>query len=326
MKHVSLLVPKGDASLSNLEATHKMFNMANQTLQKMGQGPLFNVQLVSMDDEVQKCYGIFTIQPDATIDSITKTDLIMIPAVHGDSKKVMEDNQRFIPWINKHYQNGAEVASFCIGAFLLAATGLLDGKNCATHWLSADDFRKMYPQVNLLDDKILTDENGIYTSGGAYSSLNLNLYLIEKYAGRDLAVLSSKIFELDMGRVTQSPFIIFKGQKAHEDKEILDVQLYIEKNYEKKLSVDELCENMAVSRRTFERRFKGATSNTVIEYIQRVRVEAAKKALENQLVGVNEVMYSVGYNDPKAFRTVFKKITGLTPNDYQHKFVGNMVA
>lgn len=326
MKHVSLLVPKGDASLSNLEATHKMFNMANQTLQKMGQEPLFNVQLVSMDDEVQKCYGIFTIQPDATIDSITKTDLIMIPAVHGDSKKVMEDNQRFIPWINKHYQNGAEVASFCIGAFLLAATGLLDGKNCATHWLSADDFRKMYPQVNLLDDKILTDENGIYTSGGAYSSLNLNLYLIEKYAGRDLAVLSSKIFELDMGRVTQSPFIIFKGQKAHEDIEILDVQLYIEKNYEKKLSVDELCENMAVSRRTFERRFKGATSNTVIEYIQRVRVEAAKKALENQLVGVNEVMYSVGYNDPKAFRTVFKKITGLTPNDYQHKFVGNMVA
>ena len=170
------------------------------------------------------------------------------------------------------------------------------------------------------------DENGIYTSGGAYSSLNLNLYLIEKYAGRELAVLSSKIFELDISRASQSPFIMFKGQKSHEDKEILDVQMYIEKNYDKKLLVDELCENIAVSRRTFERRFKGATSNTVIEYIQRVRIEAAKKALEGQQAGVNEVMYAVGYNDPKAFRTVFKKITGLTPLDYQQKFMGNMVA
>ena len=303
-----------------------MFTMANQTLEKMGHAPLFKVQLVAMDNEIQKCYGIFSVQPDATIEEITKTDLIMIPAVHGDSKKVMRDNARFIPWINKHYQDGAEVASFCIGAFLLAATGLLDGKSCATHWLSADDFKKMYPQVNLLDDKILTDENGIYTSGGAYSSLNLNLYLIEKYAGRELAVLSSKIFELDISRASQSPFIMFKGQKSHEDKEILDVQMYIEKNYDKKLLVDELCENIAVSRRTFERRFKGATSNTVIEYIQRVRIEAAKKALEGQQAGVNEVMYAVGYNDPKAFRTVFKKITGLTPLDYQQKFMGNMVA
>ena len=326
MIHISVLVPQGDCSLSNLEATHKMFNMANENLVRIGHQPLFKVQLVATQNDTRKSYGIFSIQPDTTIYNVKNTNLIMIPAIHGNYKETVKLNKEFIPWIKAQYKNGAEVASFCIGAFLLASTGLLDGKNCATHWLAADDFRNMFPKVNLLDNKIITDENGIYTSGGAYSSLNLNLYLIEKYAGRELAVLSSKIFELDIGRDTQSPFIIFKAQKSHDDKEILSTQLFIEKNYDKKLSVEQLSENLSVSRRTFERRFKGATSNTVIEYIQRVRIEAAKKALENHITNINDVMYDVGYNDPKAFRTVFKKITGITPLAYQQKFVGSIAS
>lgn len=320
MKHISILVPDGDSSLSNLEATYKMFNMANETFLKMGKAPIFKTCLVGAHKKASLSNGIFSIQPNATIEEIEKTDLIIIPAIHGDFKKVVEKNSVFIPWLQDQYQKGAEIASLCIGAFLLASTGLLNGRDCATHWLAATEFREMFPDVNLTDDKIITDENGLYTSGGAYSSLNLNLYLVEKFAGREMAVLSSKIFEIDISRSSQSPFIIFQGQKSHHDNGILESQEFIEENYTQKITVEQLSDRIAVSRRTFERRFKKATSNTVIEYLQRVKVEVAKKELEEGRMTINEVMYKVGYTDPKAFRDVFKKFTDMTPTEYLNRY------
>lgn len=320
MKHISIIVPEGDTSLSNLEATYKMFTMANSHLERAGQSPLFEVHLVGQTKDSQVSNGIFSIKPDATIDQVKQTDLIIIPAIHGDIKTILNQNGAFIPWMVRQHRQGAEVASLCIGAFLLAGTGLLDGRNCATHWLMTKEFREMYPEVNLVDDKIITDEGGIYTSGGAYSSLNLNLYLIEKFVGREMAVLSSKIFEIDINRHSQSPFIIFRGQKDHDDGDVKQAQEFIEANFTGKLTVDGLCERLGVGRRTFERRFKKATSNTVVEYIQRVRIEAAKKLLEADRAGINEVMYEVGYNDIKAFRELFKKLAGMSPLDYRNRY------
>jgi transcriptional regulator GlxA family with amidase domain len=320
MKHVSILIPEGDTSLSNLEATYKMFTMANAQLEQSGSHPLFKVVLVGMSSDSQISNGLFSVRPHASIDAVERTDLIVIPAIHGNYAKVVEANADFIPWIVRQYKQGAEVASLCIGAFLLASTGLLEGRHCATHWLAAKEFREMFPQVDLVDDKIITDEHGIYTSGGAYSSLNLNLYLIEKYVGREMAVLHSKIFEIDIDRETQSPFIIFRGQKDHDDREVRMAQDILEKDYAERLSVDELCRRLTLGRRTFERRFKKATGNTIVEYLQRVRVEAAKKALEKGRKTVSEVMYEVGYSDPTAFRDVFRNYVGLTPLEYRMKF------
>jgi transcriptional regulator GlxA family with amidase domain len=229
-------------------------------------------------------------------------------------------NKAFMPWIIDQYKGGAEVASFCIGAFFLAATGLLKGKKCATHWSTANDFRAMYPDINLVDDKIMTEEDGLYTSGGAYAFLNLIAYLIEKYAGRELAIMVAKAFMIDIDRYSQSPFIIFSGQKAHDDEPIKKAQELIEANFQDKMTVDELAAQLCIGRRNLERRFKKATANTVVEYMQRVKIEAAKKNLETGRKNVNEVMYDVGYSDTKAFRTVFKKITGLSPIEYRNKY------
>ena len=320
MKHISVLIPKGEISLSNIEATHKMFTKVNEALERVGKAPIFKVQLIGLSEETRVSNGLFTVKPELTINNNVKTDLIIIPAVHGDMDKVVENNKDFAPWIIKQYKNGAEVVSLCIGAFILASTGLLKGKSCTTHWLAAEEFKKMYPDVNLLAYKIITDEGGIYTSGGAYSSLNLILYLVEKYAGRHMAILSSKIFEIEIDRDSQSPFIIFKGQKEHEDEVIKRAQLFIENNYSERITVDELASMFAISRRHLERRFKQATSNTVVEYMQRVRIEAAKINLESSRENVNEVMYKTGYTDPKAFRTIFKKITGLSPIEYKTKY------
>jgi len=209
MKHVSILIPRGHTSLVNIEGTHQILNEVNSLRVERGNTPLFKIQLVGLARETDQPSGLFTVRPDVLLKEVTKTDLIFIPALHGDQKKAVELNLEFIPWIIRQYDAGAEIASFCIGSFFLAATGLLNGKQCTTHWRFVNEFRNMFPEAHVVDDKIITEENGLYTSGGAYSYLNLIIYLIEKYAGRDIAFLISKAFMIDIDKVSQSPFIIF---------------------------------------------------------------------------------------------------------------------
>ncbi len=318
MKHITIIVTKG-AILGNIEGPRQVFEEVNEFFESIGQPSMFRVQLAGLSNESQLNNGLYTILTDP-ISEIEKTDLIIIPAMYGSLQKAVEINKEFIPWIIKLHNAGAEVASLCLGAFLLASTGLLNGKKCATHWIAANEFRKMFPDVELVEDKIMTDENGIYSSGGAYSSLNLILYLVEKFAGRQTAVFCSKAFQIDIQRDSQSPFMIFKGQKEHADEPVKKAQEYIENNFRNKITVEQLAETLALSRRNLERRFKKATCNTITEYIQRVKIEAAKMSLESSRENINEVMYNVGYQDPKAFRVTFKRITGLSPIQYKKKY------
>ena len=319
MRHVSILVPN-EAVLASIEDPRYMFTAANEFLESMGKKPVFTVQLVGLTKEVKLHNGSFTVHVDAVISDLKRTDLVFIPALIGDMKSGLEKNKDFIPWIIRQYNQGAEVASLCIGAFLLASTGLLNGKKCSTHWRSANEFRNMFPEVELVDDRIITEEQGLYSSGGANSYWNLLLYLLEKYTDREIAIIASKVFAVEIDRKSQSPFIMFNGQKGHEDDSVRQAQEFIEKNVSEKITVEELATRFAVGKRNFERRFKKATNNTPVEYIQRVKVEAAKKGLETSRKNVNEVMYEVGYSDTKAFRTVFKKITGLSPADYRSRY------
>lgn len=320
MKHISIIIPQGHASLVNIEGTHQILSTVNDLLLERGKAPLFDVQLVGVSRETKLLPGLYTVKPDRLINEVKKTDMIIIPAVHGNPETFITDNYEFIPWIIQQYKAGCEVVSLCIGAFFLASTGLLDGKQCATHWMFASEFRRMFPLVNLVDDKIMTEEQGIYTSGGAYSYTNLLLYLVEKYAGREIAIFTSKTFMIDIDRDSQSPFIMFRGQRTHEDDLVKKAQDYIEQNFQERITVNELADMLALGRRSLERRFKKATCNTVTEYIQRVKIEAAKKSFETSRKNINEVMYDVGYTDTKAFRTVFKKITNLSPVEYKNKY------
>ena len=320
MKHISVLIPSGHTSLVNIEGAHQIFSFVNKILDDLGKAPLVNVQLVGLSKHTSQRNGTYTINPDVLIDDIKKTDLIIIPAIHGNPADVAEQNKDFLSWIIRQYKSGSEVASFCIGSFFLAQTGLLNGKPATTHCSFANDFRMMFPEIKVLDDRIMTEESGIYTSGGAYSYLNLILYLIEKHVGREVAIIIAKSFMIDIDKKSQSPFMMFKGQKAHDDNAIKKAQDFIEANYQDKITVDQLATMFALSRRNFERRFKKATANTILEYIHRVKIEAAKQSLESSRENVNEVMHNVGYSDPKAFRVTFKKITGLSPIEYRNKY------
>lgn len=319
MKHISILALH-QVNMVGLENARQGLSEVNAYCVNQGKPPMFKVEIVGHQSSIRAQGGLYTIHPDRLIEEVTHTDIIIIPPVAPAIGEAIKNNRVYAPWIVQNYMRGAQVMSLCMGAFILADTGLLANRSCVTHWRAADNFRTMYPEVNLVSDKLLTDEDRIYTGAGAFSSVNLVLYLIEKLAGREAAVYCSKVFQVDVNRDSQSPFIIFEGQKSHEDEDIIKTQEYIEENYRESITVAELCEEFGIGRRTLERRFKKATANTLIEYIQRIRAEAAKKQLEAGFKTINEIMYDVGYNDPKAFRAVFKKITGMTPADYKERF------
>ena len=325
MKHISILVPE-TAVIEAVADPRYLFTVINQFMAASGRSPLFHVQLVGVSHEIKLSGALYSVHTDLLLDEVEHTDLIIVPALSGDLRSAVEINKPIVPWILHHHRKGAEVASLCLGAFLLASTGLLKDKKCSTHWGFANEFREMFPEVELVDGSIITEENGVYSSGGANSYWNLLLYLVEKYADRDTAILAAKYFAVDIDRESQSAFMIFKGQKEHEDEEIKNAQDFIENNYTEKISVDQLADRASVGRRSFERRFKKATNNTVVEYIQRVKIEAAKRNFESSRKNINEVMFDVGYTDTKAFRTVFKKITGLTPVEYRNKYNKQVMA
>lgn len=317
---MTIIVPDGENNLSSIVGPYKIFTRANAYRKENGQKEVFTIQLAGLSKKVEFYEGLFTVKPHTHISAITKTDLVIIPSLNHNFQKTLKTNKTLSDWVSQQYKAGAEVASICTGAFLLASSGLLDGKSCSTHWTAAESFRNMFPKVKLQPDKLITDENGIYTNGGAYSFLNLVLYLVEKYYDRQTAIFCAKVFQIEMDRQSQSAFTMFTGQKLHGDDMVKKAQMYIESNLQEKISVEHLSAKFSVGRRNFDRRFIKATGNTPVEYAQRVKIESAKKELENSRKTINEVMYEVGYADVKAFREVFKKVTGVSPVEYKAKY------
>ena len=319
MKTISILVPESSV-IQAIADPQYLFSAINQFLAVKGKKPLFKVQLVGAKKEIKLNDGLFSVHPEVLIKESKKADLIIIPALFGDMKSAIAKNKNLIPWIKEQHAHGAEIASLCVGAFLLASTGLLNGKKCSTHWGFQNEFRELFPEVELMDGNIITEENRIYSSGGANSYWNLLLHLLEKYSDRETAILAAKYFAVDIDRDSQTAFAMFQGQKNHADAEVKKAQDFIEKNFRDKILVADLSNKVSLGRRSFERRFKQATNNTVLEYILRIKIEAAKRSFESSRKNINEVMFDVGYTDIKGFRTIFKKITGLTPVEYRNKY------
>jgi transcriptional regulator GlxA family with amidase domain len=326
MKHLTILVPDtqtANSTIACIVGAYQIFTGANAFWEQKGKRPLFKIETAGVAEESAFINGLLTIKPQIDIASLKKTDLILIPSLNPEFKKPVKGNLLLIDWLREQYKNGAEVASMCTGAYMLASSGLLDKKSCSIHWSAADNFRSLFPDVHLKTEKLITDEQGIYTNGGGYSFLNLLLYLVEKYYDRETAIYCSKIFQVEIDRQTQSAFTIFTGQKSHGDEIVKQAQQYLEDNFQEKISVEDLSREFAVGRRNFDRRFIKATGNTPVEYLQRVKVESAKKAFETTRKTINEVMYEVGYADMKAFREVFRKLTGMSPLDYKNRYNKN---
>ncbi|PKP11677.1 MAG: AraC family transcriptional regulator [Bacteroidetes bacterium HGW-Bacteroidetes-4] len=319
MKKIAILVPEHSV-IQAIADPQYCFSAVNNYRMQNGLEPLFELTLVGLKPRIKLNQGNYLVQPDQLMSPFVTYDLIIIPALFGDLQVALDANKKFIPWLIKQYAKGAELASLCLGAFLLASTGLVNGMKCSTHWSFANKFRNKFPDVIMQEGQIVTDEHGIYTSGGAHSYWNLLLHLVEKFTDRETAIYISKYFAIEINRNRQSVFALFTGQKDHHDEVVKQAQHYIEQNTEKRITVEMLAEKLAVGRRSFERRFKKATNNSVLEYIQRVKIETAKRQFESSVKTISEVMFEVGYNDSKAFRNTFKKVTGLTPAAYRNRY------
>lgn len=324
MKHLSILVPDEQTNMSTIACivgAYQVFNEANNYLARKHGKAIFKIELVGATKTDFLNNNFLSIKHQVVINEIDKTNLIIIPATLIRSYEMASTNNRLlIDWVNKQYKLGAEVASMCAGSFMLASSGILSGKTCSTHWALAEKFTELYPDVNLQTDKLITDENGIYTNGGAYSFLHLLMYLVEKFYDRQTAIHCAKYFQIDLDRNLQAEFSIFNGHKNHNDEAVLIAQIFLEENYQDKISIEKLASDLSIGRRNFDRRFIKATGLTPIDYLQRVKTEAAKKLFETTRKTVSEIMYEVGYNDAKAFREVFCRVTGLSPLDYKMKY------
>lgn len=309
-----------NASLASMADSYTLFSKMNEFLKEDGKTELFRIQLAGLSREAIHHNDLFAVFPQVDISGIHKTDLVIIPSLTGDMMTATHMNREFGGWIAKQYQKGASIAGLSTGAFLLAFSGLLKNKQCTTHWSYSNEFRYFYPLTTLVEDKIITDQHGLYTSGGSTAYWNLLLHLAEKLTDRSIAIRIAKYLVIDLNKSLQSPFIVFQGLKDHSDQMVLEIQEYLEQHYEEKFNVDELAARGNCSRRTFERRFSKATRHTLTEYIQKVKMEAAKKQLESSPLSVNEIMLNTGYADIHSFRKVFRKVTGMTPADYRKKY------
>lgn len=324
MKHLSILVPDEQTNMSTIACivgAYQIFSEANNYLLRKNKNAVFKIELVGATKSDFLDNPLLTIKHQVAINEIDKTQLIIIPAsLIRSYETASKNNKLLIDWVAKQYKQGAEIASMCAGSFMLASSGVLAGKTCSTHWALSEKFRELFPDVNLQTDQLITDENGVYTNGGAYSFLHLLMYLVEKLYDREIAIHCAKYFQIDLDRNLQAEFSIFNGHKKHNDADILKAQNILEEHYQDKISIEKLSSGLKMGRRNFDRRFIKATGFTPLDYLQRVKMEAAKKMFETTRKTVNEIMYEVGYNDAKAFRDVFSRVTGLSPIDYKSKY------
>ena len=320
MVHVSILALRNAVPASITDSVD-VFEWVNDFYVQQEKDFPFQIELLGFTKEVKLNAGKYTICTDRIFSEVIKTDLIIIPSLTGHAGSATYINKDCVVWLADRYKSGSEIAALSTGSFLLAFAGILNGKQCTTHWAYANEFKYHYPGVKLVDQKLITDQDGLYSSGGSNAYWNLLMHLVEKYTDRETAIRAAKYFVIDLDKNNQSAFIVFQGLKDHEDDIILKAQQYIEENHLEKLTVEQISDHFFITRRTFERRFKKATRHTVAEYVQRVKIEATKKRLEIGRKTINEIMYKVGYSDIQGFRELFKRFTGVTPNEYRNKYV-----
>src|SRR5260221_839846 len=306
-------------AIGPIEILTKTCGLWRQLNEGKSRSPLFDVLVVSENRKPMTFANGITLRPTATLDEV-KPDLIVVQSIDEELDSALERNEPYVKWVKEWFQRGAHVSSLCTGAFVLGASGILNGKRATTHWFFANEFRRRFPLVDLQERHMLIDAGDIGTCGGASSFLTLMIYLVEKYFGHELAVHASKIFLIDMERPSQLPFKIHSFSVTHRDSSIARSQAFIAEHFHEELMIDDVARRAGMSVRNFSRRFKAATGEAFSGYFQQLRIEKAKRLLETTDSSSSEIMYQVGYNDDRSFRRLFKEHTGLAPKHYRNKF------
>jgi transcriptional regulator GlxA family with amidase domain len=266
-----------------------------------------------------------TITAQRSVDDVDRTDVVIVPSMALDEEAPWVPGRypALVAWIRAMHEGGATVCAACSGGMLTAETGLLDGQEATTHWVTEAYFRERHPEVVLrLDEALVVSGEGgrLVTSGAATAWHDLAMYLVARHVGPATAQALARFHLIQWHRAGQGAFQVFDPRTDHGDAVVLAAQRWIADNYAVASPVAEMVRRSGLSERTFKRRFRAATGETTIAYVQRIRVERAKRALETGGTPIEEISWAVGYEDAASFRRLFKRVTGLTPGDYRRRF------
>ena len=277
----------------------------------------FKPRIVSMGSNVVAGSAGFTI-PATPIDQSQRPDLVIVPPIVTPVPETIAQSGELVAWLRS--LRGTIVASVCGGAFFLAEAGLLAGRRATTNPALAGLFRGSYPDVSLEPEERLIDTGDVLTAGSTTAFLDLGVYLVDRFVGREVAVLTAKALCIDANRRSQLPYCLYIAPKNHGDEAVLSVQQWLEQGYKQKTGLDALAKRARMSERSLSRRFVGATGLTPVEYLHRVRIEAAKHLLETSMQSVAEITDAVGYQDARSFSRLFRKLTDVGPCEYRDRF------
>jgi len=303
-------------------AAGRLWNVLHDLPQQIG----FTVRSVTIDGKaVRSPYGLM-LQPEGSIDDVTRTDIVIVPTSGLDLDLKLVEHSVLLPWLRRHHEAGAYVVGVCMGAAYLAAAGLLDGRRATTHWAVADDIARRFPAARWQPELFVTEDNRVLCSGGVGSAIDISLYLVEKFCGHEVALQTAKALLLPMPRLHQSGYAVLPVSKAHDDPRIREAEDHLQRNFREDISTHALADRACMTERTFARRFKAATGKMPAAYLQAVRIAAAKVLLENGSQPIQSIADSVGYCDLAFFRELFKRATGMTPGQYRATFAPIHVA
>jgi transcriptional regulator GlxA family with amidase domain len=282
--------------------------------------PRFRVRSASIGGRAVRPDAPYTIRPDLALEDVGATDLVFVPSAGLGLDELLARNAPVIAFLRRVHARGARIASVCSGVALPAAAGLLDGRRATTHWGLVDAYRERFPRVDWRPGELVTEADGVYCGGGVHAALDLALYLVEKLCGRAVAVQCAKSLLIDMPRNCQAGFAVLPPGAGHADAAIDRAEEWIHRHCREEFRFEALARELGMSPRNFIRRFKAATGLAPVDYLQRLRVRAAQRLLEEDHAAVQEVSRTVGYEDAAFFRSVFKRHTGLTPDAYRRRF------
>jgi transcriptional regulator GlxA family with amidase domain len=282
--------------------------------------PRFRVRVASLDGKpVTSLCGVGLI-PTCGIADIARTDIVILPASGWDLVELIAANGALSGWLRKCHAHGAYVAGICSGVAFLADCGLLDGRQATTHWALADTLRQRYPKVLWREEQFVTEDSRVLCSGGVYASIDLSLYLVEKFCGHVVALQCAKSLLVSMPRGRQSGYSVVPLSPPHSDEKIRRAEAYLQEHFARDVSIETLAELVAMGPRNFIRRFKAATGRLPGAYLQMLRIAAAKDLLEHGATSIQALSSSIGYDDIAFFRALFKRHTGMTPAEYRKRF------
>lgn len=318
MKHVTILAIENGLA-SSITIPLEMIRAADVIKRiRNPHSPAQSLLIASHDGAALTMTGGIRIQPDVSIATIERSDLVFVPALWGNPNAIVRRYPDISVWLKSQYERGATICSIGTGSYFLAQAGILDRRSATTHWYYFDDFQSRYPHVKLQRKRFITHADRLYCTGSVNAVRDVTLHLVERLYTPAVADEVAHHFTHELKRSYESMLLASEEKNTHHDEQIIKIQEWLQKNFQQNISLQELAARFDISVRSFNRRFRGAVDKTPLQYLQEVRLEQAKSLLKQSNLTIAEIAFAVGYQDGSHFSSLFKRVNAVTPNEYRH--------